>query len=205
MAMNRDAIHRKLKIFHEGRGKGFNGSVVRFSGEFGKHQIKLESLKKESERNLRKRKFHWMDLIGLRSSSGPHALSTSKFMCVRKKPGIDGLRPSRELGRAATLVRLNPRRMLHLHMMSMQHETSRPVNFKAEQVSEAEMNVLKTTEKESTTALPVWGLSKFRGVYWQKNKNRERWMSRYTLPLTGTKRISTWELLSAQNMPHYCV
>jgi hypothetical protein len=31
MSMNRDVVHRKLKIFHEGRDKWFHGTIVGFS------------------------------------------------------------------------------------------------------------------------------------------------------------------------------
>jgi hypothetical protein len=54
MAIHRDAVNRKLKIFHKGRGKWFHGTIVEFCEQFGKHKIKFKSLKKESECNLKR-------------------------------------------------------------------------------------------------------------------------------------------------------
>jgi hypothetical protein len=59
----------------------------------------------------------------------------------------------------------------------------RSVNFRAEKISEAEMEVLKINRLAGLTK----GKSKFRGVHWQKN--RKRWMARYSLAYTGEKNI----------------
>ena len=64
VAINREAVHRKLEIFHKGRGEWFQGTIVGFSEQSGKHQIRFDSLKKKSEFNLSKRTLRWMGLIG---------------------------------------------------------------------------------------------------------------------------------------------
>jgi hypothetical protein len=72
MTINRDAVNRKLKVFHKGRGKWFHGTIVGFSEQSGKHKIKFESLNDESERTLEKLNFRWTDVIGPRSPLAPH-------------------------------------------------------------------------------------------------------------------------------------
>jgi hypothetical protein len=82
MAINRDAIGRTLKIVHKGRDKWFHGTIVGFCEQSGKHKIKFESLKRESECNLKRGSFRWTDLIGPRRANC--ALSTSRYMGVQR-------------------------------------------------------------------------------------------------------------------------
>jgi hypothetical protein len=116
MAM-RDLVGRKLRILHKGRGEWFHGTIVGFCEQSDKHKIKFESLKKERDCDLKKRKFRSTDLIGPRSPSAPHALSTSRYMGVLRNAEQSwvALKATRM---QAISVHLNLRRMLRYHMMS---------------------------------------------------------------------------------------
>jgi hypothetical protein len=196
LALDRDAVHRKLKVFHKGRGEWFHGTIVGFSEQSGKHQIKFESLKKESECNLSKRNFRWTDLIGARSSMKPHTLFTSRFMGVRRTAENRWVASKSGGKKGCHIGTFNSEKDAALAHDVYARKEGRPVNFATERMSEEELKVLKTTQKESTVNLPVWGLSKFRGVHWQKN--RERWMSRYTLAQRGEKNINLGAFVSAK-------
>jgi hypothetical protein len=72
----------------------------------------------------------------------------------------------------------------------------RPVNFKAEKISEAEMKVRKT-KRGLADCIATKGKSKFRGVHWQKN--RKRWMARYSLTHAGEKHINLGAFVDAKH------
>jgi hypothetical protein len=197
MAINRDAVGRTLKIFHKGRDKWFHGTIVGFSEQSGKHKIKFESLKKDSECNLSKKKFRWTDLIGPRSASAPHALSSSRYMGVQRSGNENRWLAFTVFGQSYIGTFKSEKDAALSHDVYARKE-GRPVNFKTEKISEAEMKVLiKTTKEDSSAGIPVWGKSKFRGVHWQKN--RKRWMARYTLSQKGEKNINLGAFVDAKH------
>jgi hypothetical protein len=73
----------------------------------------------------------------------------------------------------------------------------RPVNFQTEKISEAEIDRRKNKPGEMLGGSFVQGKSKFRGVHWQKNRNR--WMSRYTLTHRGEKNINLGAFVDAKH------
>jgi hypothetical protein len=73
----------------------------------------------------------------------------------------------------------------------------RPVNFEAEKIGETEMKVRKTRREECLAAVPVKRKSKFRGVHWQKN--RKRWMARYSVSQKGEKHINLGAFVDANH------
>jgi hypothetical protein len=193
MAISRDAVGRTLKIFHKGRDKWFHGAIVGFSEQSGKHKIKFESLKKESECNLKKKKFRWTDLIGPRSPSAGYALSSSRYMGVHRTSAENRWYAFKSAIGKSCIGTFKSEKDAALSHDVYARKEGRPVNFKAEKISEAEMNVLKITKEGKS----VGGASKFRGVHWQKN--RKRWMARYTLAHKGEKNLNLGAFVDAKH------
>jgi hypothetical protein len=198
MTINRDAVGRRLKIFHKGRDKWFHGAIVGFSEQSGKHKIKFESLKKESECNLSKRNFRWTDLIGPRSSLGPpNALSTSRYMGVQRSSTENRWLAYKSTTSTSYIGTFESEKDAALSHDVFARKEGRPVNFKAEKISEAEMEVLKMTRLAGLAGIPVRGKSKFRGVHWQKN--RKRWMARFSLAHMGEKNMNLGAFVDAKH------
>lgn len=62
-AVQRDAVGRKLKVYHKKRDERFHGTIVGFSEESGTHNIMFNANKKAQEVDLKKKRFRWTDLI----------------------------------------------------------------------------------------------------------------------------------------------
>jgi hypothetical protein len=184
MAINRDVVGRKLRILQKGRGNWFQGTIVGFCDLSGKHKIKFESLKKESEYNLKNGNFRWTDLIGPRSSSAPHGLSSSRYMGV-KRNGVQSWSALTSTHCRSYVGTFKSEKDAALSHDVYARKEGRPVNFETEKISEAEMKVRKATREERSAGIPVRGTSKFRGVCWQKNQ--KRWIARYSLAHKGEK------------------
>ena len=68
------------------------------------------------------------------------------------------------------------------------------INFRNERISEKEIEKRKT--KQHGRFLRTKGKSKYRGVHWQKN--RKRWMARYSLAHKGEKHINLGAFAEAE-------
>jgi hypothetical protein len=158
-------ISSRTSLAERGRDKWFHGAIVGFSEQSGsKHRIKFESLKKESDCNLRKRNFRWTDLIGPRSPVARHALSTSRCMGVQRRSENRWIALNPQ-GRGVVnyIGMFKSEKDAALAYDVFARREDRSVNIKAEKISEAEMKVRKTT-REDCSLLPVAvkGKSKFR-------------------------------------------
>ena len=72
------------------------------------------------------------------------------------------------------------------------------INFPREQMSEKDMQKRKTKQYEEVT-LPAKGKSIYRGVHLQKN--RKRWMAKYSLSHKKEKRTSRRRSRTRRNQP----
>jgi len=70
------------------------------------------------------------------------------------------------------------------------------VNFDDERITEEDIEGLRTSD-ESKRETPVKGKCKYRGVHWQKN--RKRWMARYSLSKKGEKHVNLGAFLEAKH------
>ena len=84
MAENRDAVSRTLRIYLKSCGERFDGTVVGFCEQSGKHRINVESLTRELELSLIPGKFRWTDLVHCHSQSDTHTLSTPRYMGIQR-------------------------------------------------------------------------------------------------------------------------
>lgn len=71
------------------------------------------------------------------------------------------------------------------------------INFENESISEEEVAEKKLLQPNSLQNPPVKGRSKYRGVHWQKN--RKRWMARYSQCTNGKKHINLGAFLDARH------
>ena len=145
---------------------------------------------------MKAQRFRFTDLVGPRSPKfHRHALSTSRYMGVQRN-GISrwiafGSNFQDYIGTFAS------EKVAALAADIYARREGRPVNFKDETITETEMKKHKTKAGESLKVSATKGKSKYRGVHWQKN--RKRWMARYTLAHTGQKNINLGAFLDAKH------
>lgn len=195
IAVKRDVVGRKLKIYHTKRGEWFHGTILSYEKELDKHSVKLDSFTKPMKVDLCKRQFGWTDLIG--PARAKHALSTSRYMGVYRSAdntwsawkGQGDRRPH-----IGTFV--SEKDAALAHDVSARRRGD-PVNFKAERITEAEMKQSMTSQQDRLASIPIKGKSQYRGAHWQKN--RENWMARYTLSHLGQKDINLGAFVEAKH------
>jgi hypothetical protein len=189
MAENREAVGRTLRICLKSRGEWFDGTIVRFCEQSGKHRINLESLKRERELSLIPGEFRWTDLVGCQHSrSDTHTLSTPRYMGVQRYSATRWRAFRSNVG-VHYIGTFASEKDAALAYDVYARQKGRPVNFTSEKVSEAEIKQRRTTEEEI-----VHQRSQFDGVYWQRKP--ERWVARWRAP---SKYISLGTFLKAEH------
>lgn len=170
MAENRDAVGRTLRIYLKSRGECFDGSVVGFCEQSGKHRIKLESLERERELSLIPGEFRWTDLVDCRSRSDTHTLSFSRYMGVQRYSATRWRAFKSKLG-VHYIGTFASEKNAALAYDIYARKKGRPVNFMSEKISEAEMKQRRTSQDASTEEESVHQRAKFAGVYWQRSQS----------------------------------
>ena len=188
-AVRRDAVGRKLKVYNKAREKWYNGEIVAFNDETGRHSIRFEEVKNDKELNLDKRKWRYTDLIGNRSShSSNQSIASSKFAGVQRSSVSTWIAfGGSQIGTYYVGTFKNEKDAALAHDVYARKDGRSDINFPHVELTECDIE--KRRQKQySDQAGPLTGKSKYRGVHWQKN--RKRWMARYTLAHTGEKNIN---------------
>jgi hypothetical protein len=194
MAENRDTIGRTLRIYLKSRDEWFDGTVVGFCEQSGKHRINVESLKRERCLSLIPGEFRWTDLVDCHSHSDTHTLSTPRYMGVQRYSTTRWRAFKSKVG-VHYIGTFESEKDAALAYDVYARQKGRPVNFTSDKISEAEMK--QRTQDTSTEAESVNQRSRFTGVYWRKKP--ERWVARFPARHTTSKYISLGTFLKAEH------
>jgi hypothetical protein len=152
MAENRDTIGRTLRIYLKSRDEWFDGTVVGFCEQSGKHRINVESLKRERCLSLIPGEFRWTDLVDCHSHSDTHTLSTPRYMGVQRYSTTRWLAFKSKVG-VHYIGTFESEKDAALAYDVYARQKGRPVNFTSDKISEAEMK--QRTQDTSTEAESV--------------------------------------------------
>ena len=160
MAVKRDVVGRKLKVYHKKRDEWFDGTIVSLDGELDKYSIMFDSVKTPREVNLARIQFQWTDLIGPPSPSTKPTLCTSRYMGVQRHGVNTWLAFKSRVGQDLIGTFESEKDAALAHDVYAR-EGSDFVNFKVERITQADLEQrmahreltvtrLKTNEKQRT-------------------------------------------------------
>jgi hypothetical protein len=155
MAVKRDVVGRKLKVYHTKRGDWFHGTILSYEKELDKHSVKLDSFTKPMKVDLCKRQFGWTDLIG--PARAKHALSTSRYMGVYRSADNTWSAWKGQGDRSPHIGTFVSEKDAALAHDVSARRRGDPVNLKAERITEAEMKQSMTSQQDRLASIPIKG------------------------------------------------
>ena len=189
---------------HKGKKKVFE--IKDYDRVNGTHQIFSRNSKKLKNIQMDKLKnFRWIDVIAVLPGAKHREtrLYSSKYIGVqlpdKVHTGFIALAPEKKGGRRGKYVGLftsaKDAALVHDCFARKVGCDPEELNFKYEAIDEIEVEKRRKVDYGKT--LPSRGRSQYRGVHWQKN--RKRWMARYSKNGEGKKHINLGAFLEAEH------
>jgi hypothetical protein len=135
---------------------------------------------------LSKHQWRFTDLIG-RYHPGSESLGTSRYVGVRRSTEFTWIAWKSGVGKNYIGSFKSEQDAAFAHDFYAR-KLGGSVNFPDERIGEEEISLRQIKRYRTDVALPTRGKSKYRGIHWQKN--RKRWMARYTFTHRGEKNIN---------------
>ena len=203
---NQALVGRRFE-YTTSQGKKKNYEILSYVRQTGKHGVRCDKSSKTKVIDVNEMaNFRWLDTIAIL----PHAtkrkthLRSSKYIGVIHSGRVENRwianAPVKKGGsRKKYIGTFNSEKVAALaHDCYARKIGCTKINFENESISEEEVADQKLLQPNSLQNPPVKGRSKYRGVHWQKN--RKRWMARYSQCTNGKKHINLGAFLDAKHV-----
>jgi len=183
-AVLREAVGRKLEVYSKKRGKWFAGTIVKFNENNEKHKIRFANANEEKDLKLSKHQWRFTDLIGrYHQNHGSQWLGTSRYVGVKRSSEFTWAAFMENASKYIGSFKSEQDAALAHDFYARKLGGS--INLPDQRIGQDEISLRQEKQYSDDVTLPTSGKSKYRGVSWQKN--RKRWMARYTLAHKGRK------------------
>jgi hypothetical protein len=188
------------------QGKKKNYEILSYDRQTGKHGVRCDKSSKTKVIDVNElANLSWLDTIAIlpRATRRNTHLRSSKYIGVIHSRRIENRwianAPLKKGGsRKKHIGTFNSEKNAALaHDCYARKIGCNMINFENESISEEEVAERKMLQPNSLRNPPVKGRSKYRGVHWQKN--RKRWMARYSQCTNGKKHINLGAFLDARH------